>query len=245
MTTLLAAAFFLPLFPASAVFTALYSRAGHPVLRALLLLAWPQMGVFIVGTAGVTPPPGVVPWALATAGLYALRMLATRDMQIWTAFLATGAWALVWTFSEHEPLVLHALALALSAPLVLLSMVAASVARRFGAAYAGFPGGLATSAPRLAGALAAVTLLAVGTPPGAPFFVLLGGLVGSTPGYAVASALVWLLWSWAAIRLVQGMLVGEAGGEPVPDLQVSGAWMYALACIGIAWAGFALAGGIL
>ena len=245
MMMLLAAAFFLPLFPASAVFNALYARASHPVLRAFLLLAWPQIGVYILGVAGGTPPPGVVPLALATAGLYALRMLATRDMQTWTAFLATGTWALIWTFSQREPAELHELALATSVSLVLLSSVAASVTRRFGAAYAGFPGGLAANTPRLAGVLAVAALIAVGTPPGMPFFVLLHGLVGGSPAHAVAFALVWFVWSWAAIRLIQGMLVGEASGETVADLRTGGAWMYALACIGLVCAGFAYAGGVL
>jgi hypothetical protein len=241
MPTAYAAGFFLTLFPLSLVFNALFGWARHPLARSALLLVWPQIGLLLFTEV----PGGAAPWAIATAGFYALRMLAVREMGIWTAQLATGLWAILWlVLPAGDPAAVHLYALAMSLPLVLLVLVAHHVTRRFGAAYAGAPGGLATRTPRLAGVLVVAVLVAVCTPPAAPFFVLLEGMFRATLSQALALSLVWLLWSWAGIRLIQGMVVGPGDGDAMRDLAKWIAWAYGAGIAGCILLGIHIAGGL-
>ncbi|MGB5641380.1 MAG: hypothetical protein WBM63_19915, partial [Sedimenticolaceae bacterium] len=41
---------FLPLFPFSMAFNALLERVTQPLLRSLLLVAWPQVGLWVLST---------------------------------------------------------------------------------------------------------------------------------------------------------------------------------------------------
>ena len=243
MNAIAVAALFLPLFPLSMVFTTLYRRLPHPLARSVLLLAWPQVGL------GLLPAPSaaggwVGGWALASAGLYALRLLSVRELGIWTAQLAVALWALLRLLPPAEPAQLPPQALALSLPLVLLAWAAQHLVRRYGAAHADVPGGLGTGAPRLAGVLAVVVLCAVAVPPAAPFAVLLDAVEHVAPGVALALLLIALLWSWAGLRLLQGLLVGPPPRAPQRDLARPAVLLYALLVVACALLGVHLLGGL-
>lgn len=236
---LLLAACFLPLFPFSMLFNGVFARVRQPLARAMLLLAWPQAGLWLVQQAGGLPD-WMAPWGLATALLYALRALSLRDAGQWTGFLATALGALVWV--RPEP----ALVWAFFVPLALLALATGAVVARYGAAYAGYPDALAQRSPRLAGVFVIAVLLATGMPPFAGFFAWLALALAATPGIALGLLAVWLLWSWAAIRLIQGLVVGEAPGDGVKpdDLGRGKAWLFALAFTGLLLGGGWLAGGL-
>lgn len=242
---LLPAALFLPLFPFSMLFTLLLQRVRHAPVRAVLLLAWPQAGLVWLDVVDITPPASVAGWAVATAALYALRSLVLRDVATWTAFLATSAWALLWPIGgsdETVPLELHALGFSL--PLVLLTLLGRQIEARFGAAYAGLDSGLANSVPRLAGVFVLVVLAVVATPVFPAFFSLLQALVITAllqPLAALGLLLVWLLWTWSAIRLVQGMVVGPAAPAHRVDLGIAATWGYGGALAALALGGVYLA----
>jgi hypothetical protein len=86
---------FLPLFPFSIVFNAVLERVERPLLRSVILLAWPQIGLLAFSTHAAATPSWLLGWALLTSLLYALRLLAMREVGRWTGFLATSAWALL------------------------------------------------------------------------------------------------------------------------------------------------------
>jgi len=224
----LAAAFFLPLFPASMLFNRLFARVSNAWLRILLLLVWPQLGLFALAALAERPPVWVVYWAMLTAGLYAFRALAVRDLGLWTAHVATSAWSLLWVlalFSRNETLpVLEAVAF--SAPFMLLAWLVSRIESLFGAAYAGTGAGLAQTAPRLSLLLVLTLLAAVGTPLFPGFFILLATLIQLLPAMPVAALMVpvvWLLWAWAGARMTRGMVVGPASAEPKPDIDLAAA----------------------
>ncbi|MGF1615938.1 MAG: hypothetical protein ACFCVA_19070 [Gammaproteobacteria bacterium] len=223
------AGLFLPLFPLSMVFNALFGRIRNAVLRGLMLLAWPQVGLALVFATGAEAPNWVGVWALFTSALYGLRLLALREVGLWTGFLATSAWALLWipVLAGMEAMPVHYYALGFSAPLVLLALLSAGLSRRFGAAYTGLYGGLAQTLPRFSGVLVMVVLAAIATPLFPAFFGMLATMVVASPAKAVGVAGVWLLWSWAGARLLQGLIVGPAGTDGVADLSVASTWVYA------------------
>lgn len=227
----LLAGLFLPLFPMSLVFNALLRRLPHAWLRMALLLVWPQIGLMLVLAMEEPPPDWLLHWALLTSALYALRALPLEDVGLWSGFLATSLWALLWLVVAGGgwsiPAPLHALGLSL--PLVLLCLLGAGLEQRFGAARSGLPGGLAQSMPRYAGVLVMVVLAVTATPLFPPFFTVLGLVVGAAPAVPLAAMAlggIWLLWSWAGARLLAGLVVGPAGGDGVADLSPLAAWGY-------------------
>lgn len=240
------AGLFLPLFPLSMVFNRLFARVRSPLARGLLLLAWPQAGLALLHAGDAEVPGWIVAWALATAALYALRALALREVGLWTAFLATSAWALLWVTapSAGDPALPHLYALSFSVPLLLLTLLAAGLEQRFGAAYTGLYGGLAQALPRFAGVLVVVVLAAVATPVFPSFLTMLASIVAATPAGALALGGIWLLWSWAGMRLLQGLVVGPAAKDPVPDLGVAVTWTYVAALGVLVVAGLSLSGGL-
>lgn len=245
--SLLFVGLFLPLFPLSMVFNWLFSRVRQPLLRGVLLLAWPHLGLLLLGALGMEVPGWMVAWALATAAFYALRALAVREVGVWIAFMATSSWALLWVpvLADASDLGLRYDALGFSAPLVLLALLIATLERRFGAAFTALYGGLGCMMPRFAGVLVFVVLAVIATPLFPGFFTLLIAIVSASPGVAAALAGVWLLWSWAGARLLQGLIVGPAGPEAVSDIGVAASWGYAVALAGLVVAGVTLTGGLL
>lgn len=227
---------FLPLFPLSMGFNFLLGQSRSALLRGMLLLLWPQIGLALLPNLDSPVPGWVVPLALFTAALYALRALALRDVGQWNGFLATSAWALLWIAHQGgiPALQLQLFALGFSAPLVLLALLGAGLERRFGAACIGLYGGLAESLPRFSTILVLVVLAIIATPLFPTFFIMLATLMQAItpmPLVAVGISLVWLLWSWAGARLLQGLIAGPAGNEEVIDLDRPATGAYALGLI--------------
>ncbi|WP_455380570.1 hypothetical protein [Acidihalobacter prosperus] len=215
----LAALVFLPVFPLSSLFVYL---VGHVVssalLRAIAFLGWPLIGLILLNHAQYAPD-WIQIWALGTAILYAFRMLTTRELRLWNAYLGISLFALLW-LSKVE-MVAHwqniiTISLALAIPLGLSSVLCEILENRFGASYYGLYGGLQLHQPRLAGILTLVTLASIATPIFPSFFVLLGVIFNTQMPFAVAILFIWVLWSWAAISLIQGFMLGRKQSTPVP-----------------------------
>ena len=222
----IAAAAFLPLFPFSMLFNRLFGRIGNAWLRTALLLLWPQLGVLALVTLGEKPDAWMVWWAVATSSLYALRTVALKDLRLWTGYMATSAWSLLWPAAAFAPLGANAdtlglQAAGLSAPFILLTWISGRLDAELGAAYAGVCGGLAGTVPRLSGLLALSILAAVATPLVPGFFILLATtlhVLPAVPGAALLILTVWLLWAWSGVRILRGFIVGPARGAPGRDL---------------------------
>ena len=239
---LLLAGLFLPLFPLSMVFNQLLGRLGHAVPRTVLLLLWPQLGLLIMPLAPADIPGGIGALALATSALYALRAVALRDVGQWCGFMATSAWALLWLLLQSGTAImtLQLYALALSIPLVLLTLLGAGLERRFGAAYTGLYGGLALSLPRFSTTLVFVVLAIIATPLFPAFFIMLATILGTLtiqPVMAFGIAGVWLLWSWAGARLLQGLIAGPPGDYNADDMHRLVSWAYVFILLLLAAAG--------
>lgn len=247
MTLLLIATLFLPLFPLSIVLNFLLGRLRHPVARAVLLLAWPQIGVSLLLAAGHEIPQWLVAWALASSAFYALRLLTVRDLALWAGFLASSGLALTWCLGDADALGLRLFALWFSLPAALLVLLGGPLASRFGAAYAGLYGGLALQMPRLSGVLVAVVLAAIATPPFPGFFLMLNLLNGLTWTAAPVVLAVWLGWGWAATKMLQGFVFGSptfsAQLSAAADLEYASTWIYAGALVLFAITGLYLSGG--
>lgn len=244
MLGFLAVAVFLPLFPLSLVFNALLARVRPPGWRAALIFAWPLAGVVAVSLLDPVVPGWVAAWALATAALYALRLVTVRELGTWAGFFATSAAALAWlavgqVSVRHLAGFVSSFALSAAA----LAFMALPVARRLGAAYAGLPAGL-SAAPRLGLALIILLLVAVGTPPAPAFFGLLRLLQLQPLPVQVAVLAIWLLWAWASVRLIAGFLGGERGRASMEDLGPAGVFGVAALLFAITMAGFIIPGGV-
>lgn len=233
---LLLAGLFLPLFPLSMVFNEVFQRIRATSLRVVLLLIWPQIGVVIAHGAGVEIPDWIIFWALASSLLYGFRALALREVGLWTSFMAVSAWAILWLVmdSQAELNQLALYALALSAPLALLVLLSGELEKRFGAAYTGLYGGLALSLPRLSGVLVFVVLAIIATPMFPGFSVMMAAIIEQSSQSFVAAvivAIIWLLWSWAGARLLQGIIVGQTQEEIKTDLSGNSTWIYSVMLI--------------
>ena len=245
----LLAGFFLPLFPLSMLFNALFNRAEHVVLRCVLLIGWPHIGIAIIHLTDTTVPTWLIAWAMATSLLYAFRMLALRGVGQWNSFLATSMWAMLWLITTDMSQSMHHLyAFAATAPLVLLALLSAGLEKRFGAAYTDLYGGLAQSIPRFSGVLVVVILAAIATPLFPGFFIMLKLIMdtsASMPAASISLLAVWLLWSWAGVRLLQGLIVGSASQGDAADLNLFSCWSYVIVLIALMLTGIYLAGGVL
>jgi len=246
---LLLAALFLPLFPLSMVFNALFNRAQHVVLRCILLIGWPHIGLMIIHSTETTIPTWLITWALATSLLYALRMLALRGVGQWNSFLATSMWAMLWlTTTDMNQDMHHLYAFGVTAPLVLLALLSAGLEKRFGAAYTDLYGGLALSIPRFSGVLVVVILAAIATPLFPGFFIMLKLIMDTSVTMPIATFVllaIWLLWSWAGVRLLQGLIVGPASQGETADLNLFTCWSYVLVLIALMLSGLYLSGALL
>jgi len=220
MTTLLIVALFLPLFPLSVVLNGVLAKLRGPIARCALLLVWPQLGVMLLQIAPDGVPPYFVPWALATSGLYALRLLTVRDMGQWAGFLASSAFGLTWALAAGgaDSADLHLFAFWFGLPPALVALLAWPLARRFGAAYAGLQGGQIGGLPRLSGLLAVTVLAAVATPPFPGFFALLRLLHMLDWAGALGVVTIWLIWGWAAMKLLQGFTIGADRTASLADI---------------------------
>lgn len=206
-------AVFLPLFPFSMVFNLIFQRATSVWARLILLLLWPASGLWLLDSMQLEPPDWVFLWALSSAVLYAFRSVVIREISVWTGFITTSAWSLLWLLIYHgvriDELVMFALAF--SIPFALLVILVARLERQYESAYAGVVTGLAQEQPRMTGLLVVVLFAAIGTPMFPSFFAMLSSInstITEHPLVASGILLVWFLWSWSAIRLLQELLVG-------------------------------------
>ena len=149
--SLLLAGLFLPLFPMSIVFNYVFQRAGSAWLRVFIILVWPLPGLWLIENSATELVDIYVYWALFTAVLYSFRTVVVKELSVWTGFIATSAWSLLWV-AEYlgatvNDLVMHAYAY--SVPLVLLALIVARLERQYESAYVGVVTGLAQEQPRM------------------------------------------------------------------------------------------------
>lgn len=241
---------FLPLFPMSMVFNAILENIKPNWLRGLLFILWPLIGLLIVTNSNLIIPDWILPLALSTSFLYAIRMLSLREVNQWTGFLATSIWSLLWLpiIQGTSTALMYGFAIGMSVPLLLLVLLATGLERRFGAAYTDLYGGLARTTPRYAGVLVTVVVAAIATPLFPTFFFMLDMVVetvSSEPFAALALLLIWLFWSWAGTRLIQGLIVGRASNTKVADMDIVSISFYSVVLVALMVSGIYLAGAIL
>jgi len=242
---LLLVALFLPLFPLSVVQNLVLAQLRAPLARGILLLIWPQVGVTLLLTLQPEVPPFIVTWALLSAAFYALRLLSVRDLALWAGFLASSTLALTWGLAARgaDETALRLFALWFSLPPALLVLLTGSLVQRLGAAYAGLFAGLAEQQPRLAIVLAIVMLSTVATPPFPGFFAVLDLLHGLDTTAALGLLGIWLMWGWAATRVLQGFLSGNGSEITAADLGRGAMLMYSGVLAVFAAAGLQFTGG--
>ena len=245
----LLAGIFLPLFPLSMLLNILYARMRHPLLRSLLLLIWPQIGLAVIFAFHLDVPDWIKLWSLLTALLYALRSLTLRELGLWTSFVGTSAWVLLWVLFDNSTntLQLQLFALGISVPLMMMALLGAGLEQRFGAAYLGLYSGLAHSIPRFTGVLVMVVLAVVATPLFPTFFAMLAMIMKTipvTPMLAMGVGVVWLLWSWSGARLLQGLIVGPHS-HAVVDLSQTNLWVSIAVLAGLVFVGAYCLGALL
>ncbi len=245
MALLLIACLLLPLFPLSIPFNALLTGLKRPGLRFAIVLIAPQLGVLALDFYTAPIPAGLPVWALVSAAFYAIRLLSVRDLGMWAGFLASSALALVWRLGAEgaAPIEMHLAALGFSVPPALLMLLAGTLTRRFGAAYAGLHGGLARCLPLWSRMLILVVLAAIATPVFPGFFILLDLIFDS--GWEAASAIlfVWLIWSWAGTRLLQGFVFDPCRRVEIRDLRPAALAGYSGVLALFLIAGLVVAGG--
>ena len=227
----LLAGFCLPLFPLSIAVNRFVQRqpagAGdrfaQPRGKALVLLGLPLVGVLLVqaghwlaGDGGGWLIDVFALWGGLTSLLYAFRLLSARDGQIWIGQLYTSALALVWVGAAHDvPPLLPALGLAAS--LLPLWFLLDGLTCRFGIARTGLYPGLSLRMPRFSTLFVAAVLAAVAVPFSPGFFAVanlaFGGAASNELLTLVPLSLAWLLWTWAGINLLTGIVFGEPRGD--------------------------------
>ena len=261
---LIAAGLFLPLFPLTMVFNAVFQCLHNVWARALLLLAWPLPGIWLLATVADEVPAGDIPewvmiWALFSAALYAFRAIVVREVGIWSGFIASSAWSLVWVAygigvssgTESAAPVAQMLllqAMAFSMPLMLMALLVSELEKRYESAYAGIVSGVAQAQPRLSGLLVIVTLAVIGSPVFPAFFSMLHNItavIADQPMLAAGVGAVWLMWSWSAIRLLQELLVGPAPRSRHEDISRGAVIMYGTLLVMLVVAGLYIAGVLL
>jgi len=240
--SLLLIAIFLPLFPLSMLFNTLYARLKQPFLRMALLLGWPLTGIYLYGLLQPELPDWMVGWALASAIFYAFRLLAMREVGIWSGYFATSVWACLWLPLMYGDSGTTLYVLWFGVPLLFLVQLVAGLEKRYGAAYTGLYGGLAQTIPRFSGVFVVTVLALVATPVFPAFLGMLNILVASQPLVAIALVGLWAIWSWAGMRLIQGMIVGDPSTEVIEDLPVIYAWGFGALMLLLIVAGFTLTG---
>lgn len=247
---LIVAGLFLPLFPLSMVFTGLFNRLGNRNARTVLLLVWPQIGLFIVSALGVEIPGWIIVWALLTAILYGFRALVLREVSLWISFLAASLWAVLWLVigvNEASWSELMWFGLGFSVPFVLLLLLGGELESRFGAAYTGLYNGLAQALPRLSWLIAIVVLAIIATPLFPSFSVLMTAMLNVADDsfvLALMLAVAWFTWGWAGTRLIQGLLIGEEREMAVVDVSAGRAWIYAVILGVLIYVGVWMIGGL-
>lgn len=243
-------AIFLPLFPFSALFVRLLGRISNAWTRALLFLVWPQVGLLLLFSIDSQPPEWILIWATVTAVLYALRTLAIHDAGLWLTYIAVSCWSLLWLVMTgvawHVP---ELVVLGMSLPLAIMTLLLREVEARYRAVYSGLYGGIVQTQPRLSVLLVIGMLSITATPLFPGFFTLFFTVLdflSSSPWLAPGLLLVWWFWSWSAMRLLQGMIMGPVNVEMrhPPDMHWSALTLYSMGFLSMVWLGFYLSGGV-
>jgi hypothetical protein len=228
---LLAAGFLLPLYPLSVVPSLLLQRrprvAGaakqrrrSPVFTAFLLLALPLLGSVLM-SLGLGPDPaahnGIATafaiWGGLSSVLYSFRLLTARDGDIWVSHLYCSALALAWVGAAYgvSPL-LPAIGMATS--LIPLVFLLNELTRRFGTARGGLYPGLSMRMPMFSYLFVAAVLVAIAVPFSPGFFAIatlaFGGVATDKILFLVPIGVSWVLWSWAGVNLLNGIVWGAA-----------------------------------
>lgn len=245
---MLAALLFLPLFPLTALPLLAIRYARYGWLRVLIILAWPQAGLSLIEVMGSEVPDWIITWAIASALFYAIRVLVVREVTIWLSFMSVSAWALLWlSLLNNSVEDVRIIALGFSVPLALLALLSKQIESRFGAAYAGLQGGMARSLPRLSGLLVVVVLAITATPVFPSFFAMLSVAISQASlslGIAVSIVTIWLVWTWAGARLIQGLVIGEDKQHKANDLSSIETLLYVTVILGLVVAGLYFGGSL-
>ncbi len=242
--------FFLPVFPATLLFSYLYRRLSNPRQRAAMILLWPQTGVLLLWLFQPQIPEWLAWIGLFSAAFYGFRALVLKGLEVWAGFMVLSLLPLAWLLPSHEvgSLLGHVMMLLVTLPLALLVLLAGEITDRYGAAYLGLTPRLLADHPRLTGLLVVALLGILATPPFPSFFIMLGLLseVGMT--MAVALLLVWYLWGWSGVRVFQQLAMGEGAPTAVPvasgDVPSQVLWRYGALLGGIGLSGVALVWGM-
>jgi hypothetical protein len=223
----LLAGFFLPLYPLSIVQNLLLKRQAPlgksdplsaPTVKAGIILLMPLLGVGLVelglsrgGEDMRTLTASFAVWGGLTSLFYAFRLLSVRDGKIWLSQIYSSSLALIWIgiANDVSPL-LPALGIALS--LLPLLFLLAELTRRFGIARIGLYPGLSVHMPVFAPLFVAAVLVAVAVPFSPAFFAIadlaFGGVGANELITLVPVSLSWLLWTWAGVNLLTGIVFG-------------------------------------
>lgn len=233
--SLLLAGFFLPLFPMSMVFNFVFQRASSALLRVFIILVWPLPGLWLIENSSTDLVDIYVYWALFTSVLYGFRTVVVKELSVWTGFIATSAWSLLWVAeylgAKVDDLIMHTFAYTI--PLVLLALIVARLERQYESAYVGVVTGLAQEQPRTAGLVVVVILAVIGSPLFPSFFSLLSNINNVAivlPSVALAITLVWLLWNWSGIRLLQELVVGDPAVFQHEDISYGKTMLFCFSC---------------
>ena len=98
------------------------------------------------------------------------------------------------------------------------------------------------------GVLVTVVVAAIATPLFPTFFIMLDMVVetiSATPFAAMVLLFIWLLWSWAGARLIQGLIVGRASDIKIVDMNITTISLFSLVLMALIVAGIYLSGVIL
>jgi len=188
-------------------------------------------------------------WGGLTSLLYAFRLLSVRDGKIWVAQLYSSALALIWVGIAHRvPPLLPALGLALS--LLPLSFLLAQLTRRFGIARVGLYPGLGLRMPVFSSLFVPAVLVAIAVPFSPAFFAIIdlafGGLGTNELMTLAPISLSWLLWTWAGMNLLTGIVFGTPREDlGYVDLGRRDALLYGLGMLALSLFGIVLVEGVL
>jgi hypothetical protein len=268
MTTLLLfvlAGFFLPLYPLSIVANLLLKRQAPlegsdplslPAVKAGIILLMPLIGVGLVelassrsGDEARALTAAFAVWGGLTSLLYAFRLLSVRDGKIWLSQIYSSSLALVWVgIANDVPPLLPALGMALS--LLPLLFLLAELTRRFGIARVGLYPGLGTRMPVFAPLFVAAVLVAVAVPFSPAFFAIadlaFGGIGANELITLMPVSLSWLLWTWAGVNLLTGIVFGMPRHDLVyVDLSRRAALMHGTGMLALSLFGIFLVEGVL
>ena len=240
-------AFFLPLFPLSSVFVLLFQRVKSSYLKALLLLVWPQVGLWLASNTTETLPEWIMLWGVATALLYGFRSLVIKELYHWIAFLSITSWSVFWVLIATD-ISLELILLGVSLSLALLTLLGREIDHKQATVYTGVISGLAHGRPKLAGLITLSLLLIIGTPLAPNFFnyfALIGQQFAESTSITFMLVLIWFFVSWSGIRLYQQLMTGDYSQMDEIDIGMNSAVAYTLVIMTIIGFGLFFGGALI